>query len=610
MSRLSRSAWSRPLAALGVLAVALLPWAGVPAAQAAEAPVLKVAITNDIDNFNPFKTVLLSSTQINRMQYESLVQWGPDNKITEGLANRWEPSPDGKTWTFTIPNGRSWSDGQAITAEDAAWTFQQMQQKEELQTANGSLVENVASVEAKDPQTLVVTMREPQASNPGNELPIVPKHVWEKLDAAKTNNDLSDGQPIVGSGPFVMSKYTKGQSIELKANPKFYRGAPKIGGITYVYYKNLDAAVQGLRAGEIDLVNGLTPAQFSSLKNQQGITTNNGEGRRYQGLAINPGAVDSTGKPLGDGNPALQNPQVREAILTAVDKKVLLDKVLGGLGKPGITQEPTVYQEYFGLAAGTSERQFDPARANQLLDQAGYRRGADGMRTDPSGKQLKLRLMGRSSDPTHAQLADFVKQWLADVGIPVETSMVTNTQVNNDSTLGRYDLYFTGWSIGPDPDYQLSINLCSSRPKADGSGATSENNWCDPKFDALYAKQHAELDPAKRADLVKQAWTVAYQANVIDIVYYANYLEAYRSDRFSGFTKQPENTGTITNQNGYWGFYGATPVGADAAQSQQQGGAGGGSNIGMWIAIAAGVAVAVGAGFYVNSRRGSAENRE
>ncbi|OYO01013.1 peptide/nickel transport system substrate-binding protein [Propionibacteriaceae bacterium ES.041] len=608
MSSRRTSSWSRLLAALGVLLVALLPWVGTPTARAADAPVLKVAVTADIDNFNPFKTVLLTSTQINRMQYEPLVQWGPDNKLTEGLANKWEASPDAKTWTFTIPAGRSWSDGQPITAEDAAWTFQQMQQKEELQTANGSLVENVTSVEAKDPQTVVITMKEPQASNPGNELPIVPKHIWEKLDAAKTNNDLSDGQPIVGSGPFLMTKYVKGQSIELTANPKFFRGAPKIGGITFVYYKNLDAAVQGLRAGEIDLVNGLTPAQFNSLKNQQGITANNGEGRRYQGLAINPGAVDAAGKPLGDGNPALQNPQVREAILTAIDKKVLLERVLGGLGKPGITQEPTVYPDYFGLAAGASERTFDPAKANQLLDQAGYRRGADGVRVDPSGKPLKLRLMGRSSDATHAQLADFVKQWLSDVGIPVETSMVSNTQVNNDSTLGKYDLYFTGWSIGPDPDYQLSINLCSSRPNADGSGATSENNWCDPKFDQLYAQQHSELDPAKRADLVKQAWTVAYQANVIDIVYYADYLEAYRSDRFANFTTQPENTGTITNQNGYWGYYGATPVQAGDTQAQTAGG--GSSNTGLWIGIGVVAVLALAGGFFAMRRRKPAEDRE
>ena len=121
--------------------------------------------------------------------------------------------------------------------------------------------------------------------------------------------------------------------------------------------------------------------------------------------------------------------------------------------------------------------------------------------------------------------------------------MVTPNQVNDDSTLGKYDLYFTGWGIGPDPDFQLSINQCSSRPNADGSGATSENNWCDPAFDALYKAQHTELDAAKRADLVKQAFTMIDKAAINSVIWYADTLEAWRSDKFTGFVKQPENTG-------------------------------------------------------------------
>lgn len=596
----------------GLAAVTLLGATAVGGAQPAhaadEAPMLKTAITSDIDNFNPFKTIMLTSTQINRMQYDSLVQWDSDNKETAGLADKWQASPDAKTWTYHIPEDRKWSDGEPLTAQDAAWTFQQIKDKPALRTANGSLVENVASVEATDKQNLKMTLNNAQASNPGAELPIVPQHVWEKMDAATTNNDLSDGKPIVGSGPFVMTKYVKGQTIELKTNPTYYRGAAKIGGITYAYYKNSDAAVQGLKAGEIDLVNGLTPAQFNSLKGQPNIATNNGKGRRYSAVALNPGALDSKGQPMGDGNPALKNPQVREALLASMDNKVLLDKVMNGLGKPGSTQEPPVYPDYFGLAPGTKERTFDPAKSNQLLDAAGYKRGADGKRTDPSGKPLKLRLLGRSTDPTHAQMAEYIKQWMADIGIDIETTMATSTQVNNDSTLGKYDMYFTGWSIGPDPDYQLQINTCGSRPDADGSGATSENNWCEPAFDEVYKAQHAELDKAKRAAEVKKAWSMIYDANVLNVMFYADYLEAYRSDRFSGFTLQPTDGGTITNQNGYWGFYRAAPASANGGKAgEQSGGLGTGAYVGIGVAVLAGVVAAV---VLVTRNKKSAEDRE
>jgi peptide/nickel transport system substrate-binding protein len=601
----SRTSWRRRLAGL-TAAVALALPLGLSAplatpAVAADAAPLKVALTSDIDTLNPFLAILASSTGILRFQYESLVQYGTNNELVPGLADKWTTSPDGKTWTFNIPADRKWSDGKPLTAEDAVWTFDAVKTKEALQQANGGLVTNVASVSAKDPQTLVITLNTAQAANPGSELPIVPEHVWSGVDAATYAND----KDTVGSGPFVITSYAKSQSVQLKANANFWRGTPSVGGLTYVSYKSTDAAVQALRTGEVDVVSGLTPAQFGSLKGQQGITTNSGAGRRYQAIAINPGAVDAKGQPLGNGNPALKDQKLREAIFTAIDNQTLLDKVLQGLGKLGQTEVPTVYPDYFGFAPGTTARKFDPAAANTLLDEAGYPKGADGIRTDKQGKPLKLRLMGRNTDPTHQQMADYVKPWLKAVGIDVTVSMVTPNQVNDDSTLGKYDLYFTGWGIGPDPDFQLSINRCDSRPNADGSGSTSESNWCDPAFDKLYDAQHAELDHTKRAALVKQAFTMINNAAVNDVIYYADSLEAYRSDKFTGFTKQPEQGGVITGQNGYWGFYTAATAQADTVGGNPRGG------LPTWlIPSGVGALVVIAVAVFAIRRRRTAADRE
>ena len=140
----------------------------------------------------------------------------------------------------------------------------------------------------------------------------------------------------------MITSSQQNQSVQLKANPNFWRGPPKIGRLTYVSYKSTDAAAQALRTGDVDVVSGLTAAQFASLKGQPGIQTNAGAGRRYQALAINPGAVDAQGSPLGNGNPALKDKVLREAILTAIDNKTLLDRVLQGLGNPGETEIPPV----------------------------------------------------------------------------------------------------------------------------------------------------------------------------------------------------------------------------------------------------------------------------
>lgn len=529
----------------------------VSSAAAANLPKIKVAISSDIDTLNPFLAILATSTAILRFEYENLADWGPNNEVEPGLADKWETSTDGKTWTFHIPADRKWSDGQPLTAEDVAWTFNAIKTTPALKEANGGLVSGITSVTAKDPQTVVIVLPSAQAANPGLDLPIVPKHIWASQNAAKYANNKN----VVGSGPYTVQSYSQSQSVEMVPNPNFWRGAPKNGGLTWVYYKNLDATVQALRTGEVDVISSLTPAQFQSLKGQNGITTVSGAGRRYTAMAINPGAIDITGKAMGNGNPALKDPVVRKAIFMAIDNKTLVSRVLNGLGSQGVTEEPTVYPDYFGFAPGTTAYPFDPAAANKMLDDAGYKKGADGIRLDKQGKPLNLRLEGRNSDPTHAEMAQFIKSWLGDIGIGVTSSMVASNQVNQDSTLGKYDLYFTGWGMGPDPDFQLSINQCSSRPNADGSGATSESNWCDPAFDKLYKEQHVELNQAKRSALVKQAFTMINNAAVNDVIWYADSLEAYRSDKFTGFTRQPEKTGSVTAQNGYWGLYTAVPVG-------------------------------------------------
>jgi peptide/nickel transport system substrate-binding protein len=424
-------------------------------------------------------------------------------------------------------------------------------------------------------------------------------------DPATFANDKN----TVGSGPFIIKSYAEGQSVVLKANTHFWRGAPKISGITYVSYKNTDAAVQGLITGEVDLVGDgqIQPSQFDALKGKKNITVNSGSGRRYTSLNINSGAKDSTGAPLGNGNPALKDVKLRTAIVMAIDNKTLLSKVKQGLGTQGQTEVPPVYPDYFGIAA-KDRIGFDPAAANALLDKAGYPKGADGIRTDHLGKPLQLRLLGRSSDPTHAQMAEYIKPWLADIGIGVTVTMEGNNQVNDDSTLGKYDMYFTGFGIGPDPDFQLSINTCDSRPNADGSGALSESNWCSPTFDKLYTAQHTELDPAKRQKLVTDAFGTIYSAAVNDVIWYGDALEAYRSDRFTGFVTQPAKNGVITGQNGYWGYYSATPVSAKSAVAADAAGgwpAWGTVLIIVVVLLAAGTAVVV-----IRRRRVTADDRE
>lgn len=615
----------RPIAATAT-ASAVLALAGVPALASTASAVdeggkhiLKVAYSSTIDTFNPFVSIYLTPTGINRMVYENLVQYSAkDGSPIPGLAESWDTSKDGKTWTFHIRPGMKWSDGQPITSADPQWTYTQMMTNEAMSQANGSLVTNFAKVSAPDPDTLVITMKEGTAVNPGIEIPVVPKHVWSKL---KNPAKFDNSKDVVGSGPYVLESYKPSQQVVLKPNPNFWRGKPKMDGVTYVNFKNGDAAVQGLKAGTIDLIGGLEVPQFDALKDAKGVTVNSGSGRRFTGLGLNPGATTKDGTPMGDGNPVLKDPVVRRAIRQAINIPALMDKMLQGHGTLATSFVPAVFPQWHWHPDKSKLATYEPDAANAALDQAGYKKGPDGIRLGKDGKPIVLRLLGDNSDSTDKQMADYIIPWLKKIGIKVDLQMSDGDAISVDLQKANYDMYFTGWSLGSDPDFQLGINTCSALPvKPNGEGGTSMDFWCDKKFDKLYEEQHAELDQGKREQIVQKMLAMHYNAAPSIDFWYGDSLEAYRSDHVAGMIKMPKKGGMLTGQSGYWAVWGAHPANAQDVKkaesaSNPTGSAGnddgGGMGGGAWAGIiAAAVVVLGGGGFLASKKKKPADDRE
>jgi len=571
-----------------------------PPSDKSDAKTLRIATSGFVDSFNPFTSIYLLPTNTLRYTYEFLVQNSQeDGSPTKGLADKWETSDGGKVWTFTLQDGLKWSDGEPITSDDVAFTYQSMIDDPALGVANGGLLANVDTIETPDEKTVVLNMKAPQAPNPGVEIPIVPKHVWEKIDSpAEHPND----EDVVGSGPFLLESYKANQFITLKANKDFWRGAPKIDRIQYIYYTNSDAQVQALRSGDVDMVTGLTATQFDALKGVDGIETHSGQGRRYASISINVGLKTRDGQAYGNGNPALQDAAVRQAIRLGTDTDTLLDKVLGGYGVPATSFVPASYPKWTLPADDEVIMDFDPEAAKKKLDEAGWVAGADGIRAK-DGKPLSLRLFVDSTSITEQSQAEYFVPWMKEIGIDVKVEATDTDTITAETTKGNYDMYFSGWSQGADPDYQLGINTCMNLPTGtDGSGGTSQDGWCDPEFDKLYEEQHTELDQDKREKIVREMLRMNYEATPQIATWYANGLEAYRSDRFEGFSLQPKNEGIIANQSGYWGYLTVAPVSDEAAAAAD------GPNVGLIVTgVVIGVLVIGGIVFVMMRRRNSAD---
>ena len=562
---------------------------------------LRIATSGFVDSFNPFTSIYLTPTGIFRQVYENLVQYSAeDGSPTEGLAESWETSEDGKTWTYKIREGMQWSDGEPLTAADPEWTFQQMMEVPEMGSANGGLVSSFESVEATDEHTLVITLSEPQAANPGVEIPIVPMHIWSEIDnPVEFANDEGN---VVGSGPYTIESYSQNQSIELKANPNFWRGEPNFERIQYVYYTNSDAMVQALRAGEIDIVTGLSPTQFDALEGTENVVAHSGQGRRYTSLALNPGFKTPDGEEYGNGHEALKDVEVRQAIRKGIDIETLFKQVLDSQGVLATSFIPASFPDWHLRDDHEVIMGYDVEGAKEQLDAAGWTEGSDGIR-EKDGERLALTILIDADAPLDQASADFLVPWMAEIGIELTVEMTDGDTISTNVTEGNYDMYFSGWSMNPDPDYQLGINTCMNLPtETDGSGGTTQDGYCDPAFDELYLQQHVEQDPAKRQEIVEEMLAMNYESSVQVAFWYGNQLEAYRSDRVDNFTLQPSDGGVIMNQSGYWALWSAEPVG--------DGSGGGGPATGLLVAGGVAAVLVIGGVIFWMVRRKNAADVE
>ncbi len=588
--------WFAGLAAVGLLAVGTAP---AQAAEPDKPKVVRVGATQSMDSMNPFLAVRLVSTSIHRWTYGFLTV--PDAKTLQpspDLAESWTTSPDGLTWTFKIRQAK-WSDGQPITADDAAWTFNKMMTDDGAKTANGPAVENFASVSAAG-QDLTIKLKAPQASMLENPVPIVPKHVWEKVgDIAKYD---AETYPAVTSGSYIPVEHKKDQYVKLKANPEYWRGAPKIDELQVIFYDNPAAAVVGLKKGDIDLLGRLAPPDFEALEGDANVVQWNNEGRRSSYLQINHGATTSDNKPIGDGHPALKDPKVRQALHYAIDKQKLVDEVQNGLAKPADGSiVPPMYKDFFWQAEGDKKISFDLTKANGILDAAGYKKGADGIRTMPDGsRKLQFRFSIHTDTPIEDKLAEYLTGWFKEIGIAVTTKRLDSSKFTEETgTTALFDIAISGWSVNPDPEEVLATHLCSRRPTASGEGGGTESFYCDPQFEQLYQQQLKELDRTKRAGIIKQMEERLYTDAPVIALYYPNDLEGYRKDRIASITPIPEENGILYGGSGYWPFYTVEAVTADTAEE-------GGTNTGLIVGAGVGVVVLAGLVLFFLRRNGSA----
>lgn len=586
---------TKPLAATAVLLALSLALVTGASAQEDEKVVLTVGIAStNFDSLNPTVGQLVPDYDVWNLQYATVTDKAADDFETiPGLAESWEASNDGQTYTYTLRDGLEWSDGTPLTAEDVVFTINTA--REEAWLNYESTVTNLTA-RAVDERTVEVSSSVPDPKLPTMDVYILPRHVWGELD------DVSkyDGLDGIGSGPFRLDEWRRGQYVRMVANPTHWAGEPTIDEIIFRIFNNSDAMVAALERGEIDAAHNIPSNAYARLDAAEGIVAVQGEQGGFDEIALN------GGDGLKEPHPALLDRNVRVAINHAIDKQTLVDRVYEGIGAAAEAMSPSANPEWTPEIPEEDRFAFDPERANQILDDAGYAdTDGDGVREMPSGgRPLDLSFHVRSDSEVAPPVAEFVSGWLEDVGIKVTVRTTNSDQLLTTIGKGEYDMFQWGWVPYVDPDPQLSYFLCdqiASDPD-DPTNYFNDANYCDPEYDELYEQQKVELDRDRRVEIVHEMLQRFYDSGVYIVYTVTPDLQAYRTDRFEGWLRQPADVGPVIFNNSSPTYVNLTPIASSAG--------GDGTSTGAIVGVVVAVLIAAAALVFVLRRRRTIEERE
>ena len=438
-----------------------------------------VGVTQDIDSLNVTVGFLVIDYEIWNLTLPMLTsKAAADFSILPSMAESWTSSEDGLTWTYKLRSDMKWSDGVPMTADDVAYTITRSVQDGWW---NHTTVTGNLTATATDAQTLVVVSSVPDPKLPILDVYIVPKHIYEKISAEELPNYLADDN--VSGGPFQIVERKEGEFIRLVQNPNWFGKKPAMDQLIFRTFETAEAQYNALKAGDLDAVDDVPGKIFATIMagdepNITGIAGNQGS---FSELAMN----SSCPTGIGDGHVALKDPNVRRAINWSLDRQLMVDKVLNGFGKPAVGISASANPAFDYQVEADQTYSYDPAKANALLDEAGWiDTNGDGVR-DKDGVELKLRYFDRSVGGA-ADTTPFITGFLKDVGIATEVKTFDEDSLAAIQSKSEFDLYTWGWSPYADPDNMLSNFTSSAVPTDPAVGGYNDGNWCNAEYDALY----------------------------------------------------------------------------------------------------------------------------
>lgn len=482
-----------------------------PGGTAAPAPSRPLAITIESDppHFNMGLTTDGSAQYVSRSMFEPLVNLSADFEVLPGLAESWSANGSSTEFTFTLRDGVTWHDGTAFTSKDVKFYFDEVLP---LHPLSSDIAAAYLETRTPDDRTATVVLKSPY----GPFFPamtahyLLPAHLYAGTDIPTNPANLNP----VGTGPYKFDSFTNGDSVVVSRYADYWGEQGGAEQIVYKIMSDANARAVAFQSGQVDVALKLPIINMVQLQSDPKYQFEPAVMAEHLFLFFNA------------RNDVLDDVAVRTALYRAVDREEIAEKVYHGTAEPSRSIMPN--QVAWAIAPEVdyaTQFAYDPAKAEQMLDAAGYPKKADGTR-------FSMRLSFRNSNPTWASTAELVKASYERIGVKVDLTSL-ETSVYGDTVFPKHDFDLTLLQLGAFADPTLGTArayLCNPKDVA----YRNPSGICDEALDAAFAGAASTSDQAQRvAHFTRAAQRNAELLGTAPLLSIKS-MESFRADRWGG----------------------------------------------------------------------------
>jgi peptide/nickel transport system substrate-binding protein len=508
------------------IAIAVAALAAFSASSTAEARDLTIGVSAEASSIDPHFHALTPNIQIRWNTFESLVAQDETQKVKPALAEKWE-AVDDTTWRFHLRKDVKFSNGSPFTARDVIYSVCRVPLVKDSPSPFTVYTKPIADMKAEDDNTLLIKTVSPDPLLPvelaqvgivsanalGTTGPVTfGREACEGLGTVPQAPEFNKPEIAVGTGPYKLVSYTRGDRIVLEPNAGYWGGKPQWDKVIIRPVTSDAPRVAALLAGDVDLIEN-PPVQDIDRIKKAGFKVVSGLSNRLIYLHMDQEGDAPNVTPTGK-NPFL-DPKVRAAISKAINRKAIVERIMGGMAQAAGELLP---YPMFGTLNREPEA-YDPDTAKKLMVEAGYPDGFEVVLGTPNDRYVN-----------DEKISQAVAQMLARIGIKVKVEAATASQFFSKRNKQEYPFYLSGWSAASGDTSSPLVSLVATFDKANGRGTTNAGRYSNPKMDAALIEAMSTIDDAKRNELLKQAQTLVLDDHGILPLHFEVTAWAFRPD--------------------------------------------------------------------------------